>query len=100
MRDYTRLVPQPKQLKTLRDVLREHLNHAKVSQSGLATIWNMHEVSARRLLNPHKDRPNQIKPHMIQAVVEALKLDKDDARELYWLAAVEAGYKIGKLPRE
>jgi len=99
MRDYTKLlVPQPKQLKTLRDLIREHLNHAKITQADLAQIWGMHVVSARRLLNPHKSRPNIIDPEMIDAVVKALKLDAEDARELHWLGALEQGYKIGKLP--
>lgn len=98
MRDYTNLVPQPSQLKTLRDAIREHLNHARITQAQLADIWGMNPASARRLLNPHPKRPNNIKPDMIQAVVKALQLDQDDARELYWLGALEMGFKIGKLP--
>lgn len=100
MRDYTRLVPAPKQLKTVRDVIREHLNHAKITQSQLAEIWGIQPVSARRLMSPHAKRANQIKPHMIDAVVKALKLDREDERELHWLAARELGFKIGRLPRE
>ena len=100
MRDYNRLVPQPKRLKTLRDVIREHLNHAKITQADLAQIWNQNAASTRRLLNPHKSRPNVIKPEMIEAIVVALKLDAEDARELYWLGAVEQGYKIGIMPTE
>lgn len=100
MRNYNNLVPQPKQLKTLRDGVREHLNHAKITQAQLAKIWGIHAVSARRLLNPHKDRPNVIKPDMIDAIVIALRLDADDARELHWLGALDQGYKIGKLPNE
>lgn len=98
MRDYNRLVPQPKQLKTLRDLIREHLNHAKITQADLAKIWGMHPQSARRLLNIHKNRPNTIEPALIDAVVKALKLDAEDARELHWLGALEQGYKIGTLP--
>lgn len=97
MRNYTRLVPQPKELRTLRDVLREHLNHARVTQADLAVIWGMHEASTRRLLSPHKDRPNSIRPHMIDAVIKALKLDFEDAQELHWLGALEMGFRIGKL---
>ena len=101
MRDFTKLlVPQPKQLKTLRDLIREHLNHAKITQADLAKVWGIHVVSARRLLNPHKSRPNIIDPSMIDAVVVALNLDAEDARELYWLGALEQGYKIGKMPNE
>ena len=101
MRDFTKLlVPQPKQLKTLRDLIREHLNHAKTTQADLAQIWGIHVVSARRLLNPHKSRPNVIGPDMIDAIVIALRLDADDARELHWLGALEQGYKIGRMPNE
>lgn len=100
MRDYNRLVPQPKRLKTLRDVIREHLNHAKITQADLAQIWNQNAASTRRLLNPHKSRPNVIKPEMIEAIVVALRLDAEDARELYWLGAIEQGYKIGELKHD
>lgn len=100
MRDYNRLVPQPKRLKTLREVIREHLNHAKITQADLAQIWNQNAASTRRLLNPHKNRPNVIKPEMIDAIVSKLRLDAEDARELYWLGAVEQGYKIGIMPTE
>ena len=94
MRDYTRLVPQPKTLKTLRDLVREHLNHARITQAQLASIWNMHPASARRLLNPHNDRPNLITPTLIELLVVALKLDEFDAHELHCRAAIEAGFKI------
>lgn len=93
-RDYTRLVPAPESIRSLRDMVREHLNDARITQAQLAQIWGMHEVSARRLLNPHRDRQNQIKPHMIDALVRALKLDDFDAHALHFRGAVEAGFKL------
>ena len=94
VRNYQRLVPAPKSVRTLHGLLREHLNHARMTQEDLARIWGILPSSARRLLNPRPNRRAQIKPHMLDAVVTALKLDEFDSRELHYYGALDAGYKL------
>lgn len=80
----------------LRELIREHLNHARINQAQLAAIWGIHHASARRLLYPAKGRRNEIGPEKIDQLVIALKLDEFDAYELHVAGALEAGYRINK----
>lgn len=88
--------PAKRSPRDVRSLIRRHLREeGKTVETHLAKWWNMHPHSAHRRMY---DLDRVLSPVHIEAVVQGLKLDKDDARELYHLAALEAGFKIGPLP--
>ena len=79
-----------------RSLIRRHLREeGKTVEQHLSKWWNMTPHSAHRRMY---DMGRVLSPVHIAAVVEGLKLDAFDAQELYRVAAIEAGFKIGKLP--
>jgi chromatin segregation and condensation protein Rec8/ScpA/Scc1 (kleisin family) len=64
--------------KTARDIMRRHLREEGKRIVDLCEVWDM--------------RP--MKPQMIDAFIELLKLDHEDATELRLFAAIEAGWQL------
>ena len=87
--------PAKRHPRDVRSLIRRHLREeGKTVEHHLSLWWNMTPHSAHRRMY---DIGRVLSPVHIEAVVKGLKLDQQDAQELYRLAAVEAGFKIGKL---
>jgi hypothetical protein len=82
---------RPKEMRTLRVAIRQHLREEGRTVTDLAKFWNMREQSARRLMCPPERR---ITPNHVEAVIAGLKLDEFDANDLRILGARAAGWNI------
>lgn len=87
-----RKITVPKTLRSVRDVIRQHLHEEKKSIHGdLARFWNVKPHSAYTYMVP-KGRP--LHPSYIEAVCAGLQLDEEDSRELHLMGAREAGWRV------
>lgn len=75
-----------------RDIIRRHLKlNGLTIGNHLAKWWNVHHVSAYRIMY---DKKRRLSPQYIYAAIEGLRLDEFDAQDLLLQAAREAGWKI------
>ena len=87
-----RRAPRPKLVRSLRDVIREHLHESGLTvEHHLAPAWGIQPYSAHRIMY---DKKRSITPEHIHAFVALLKLDYFDAYELHALGALESGWDI------
>lgn len=85
-----RKITVKKNPKTTRDIMRRHLREEGKRIVDLCEVWDMHPSSAYRRF--YDKRP--MKPQMIDAFIELLKLDHEDATELRLFAAIESGWQL------
>lgn len=88
-----RKIAVEKRPKSVRAVMRRHLREEGKRIVDLAPVWDMSENSVYRRF--YDDRPMQ--PQHIESFAAFVKLDDLDARELYHLGALEAGWRIGPM---
>lgn len=88
-----RKITVKKNPKTARDIMRRHLREEGKRIADLSEVWDMHPTSTYRRF--YDKRP--MRPQMIDAFIELLKLDHEDATELRLFAAIEAGWQIDSL---
>lgn len=82
----------PKQVRTVRDVMREHLREAGMTvEHDLSRAWNMKPHSAHRVMY---DKRRSLTPEYIHAFSALLKLDEFDVNEINLLGATEYGWRI------
>lgn len=91
-----RRIKVPKKVKTTRDVMRRHMREEGKDYSELAKAWNM---KSAEYVKHRMWRKTPLSPQYIDAFIELMKLDGQDALELRFLAALEAGWQIEGLAK-